>query len=366
MKELVIITELFYPSIGGQEVRYLEFGKVFVKNGWKVSVVTIDHIGNLPEKEIISDINVFRIIKSPSYQKPHKYLPRNPIAIINFTLGVLKFLKNHKADSIIFNQWPIIPQIAYQGKQRNLKIIDWCELRSGILWKIIQKTMAFSSCKHIVVNKSILDYLYRECKIKSGEVVESGINLDYLQNSYRKNSNKSGCFFFGRLFAHKHPEHVIEAMKIVNSNRDIKVPLTIAGGGPLEESLRNNYSNLEWLTITGNISETEKNELFNSHKINVLPSEREGFPRTVAECMVFGVPTITTDYPDNATVKIIHQYNCGIIVKPQINVIADTINSLLIDDKKYADLEKNCLLNSKYLDWEHLYSKFISFTEKDI
>src|SRR5690348_3091692 len=105
MKRLLIITELFHPSVGGQEVRYLELGGVFVQNGWNVEVATI-RIDDSPIEEDVHGILVRRLVSTDDYKRPSATIHRDARAIIRFSFAVRKYLRNNRYDAVLFSFWP--------------------------------------------------------------------------------------------------------------------------------------------------------------------------------------------------------------------------------------------------------------------
>jgi glycosyltransferase involved in cell wall biosynthesis len=359
MKRLVIVTELFYPSVGGQEVRYLEWSKVFIEQNWDVTVLTIDHLGTLPKFEKVRGVNVHRLLANNNYIKKESFFPRDIITIGKFTWSVNSFLKQNNADVVIFNQWPIFPQIMI-SKKKFIGIHDWCELRSGRVWNIIQKLMVITSTVHLTVGtglKSKLEEKYRLKKEKV-KVIPSGIFVkNYNSNAFEK----KGVLFFGRLSEHKHPEDAIEAFIDFNKKWNNSETMYVAGGGPLFDKLKEKYSGIETIKILGRISDEKKMELLSSVKIHILPSEREGFPRTVAECMASAIPTITTIYPDNGTCDVVKEYNSGVVVEPDIKLISEALLRFYLDKDYYTNIVKSCIENCACLDWEKQYFDFVDF-----
>lgn len=357
---IAIVSELFYPSLGGQELRYLEFGKHFVEKGWRVTVFTIDHSGVLKTTENVDGIEVHRIVKDKTYKNQWFGLPRNPISIIIFSLLMFWKLRSRtNYDCIIFNQWPLLPQIICNKKASDFIVNDWCELRSGLVWHIIQKLLMSSSKKHICVGSGLKRKLTTNYKIepKQIEVIQSGIYCRCYKGEQVE--KRKGILFFGRLSQHKHPELAIKATIKFIEKTGIDEVIYIAGSGPLLDCLKNRYDNNKIVKFLGKISDEEKIRLLSNVKVNLLPSEREGFPRTVAECMASGVPTITTIHPDNGTVDVIREYSCGTVVNPDIEQISNALINMYENKQYYQECVDNCYKYREELDWECLFNKFI-------
>ena len=270
--KITFVTELFYPSIGGQEVRFQELAGLFAQHGWDVEVLTIASKPGLAAEEDIGRVRVRRLITDHRYQRPLPGLRRNPLTIARFAWAVRRHLQAAPCDVAVFNQWPLLPQMI-APRTLPLTVNDWCEHRSGWLWKAINSLLARSTDKHICVSEGLRQLLEERYRLGNAEAVPSGIFRDI----YRPAAEKTGILFFGRLSEHKHPEDAVKAV-IRARERGLQDHLTIAGGGPLLETLTARYGHLPFVRILGRVSDEQKLELFSTHRIYVLPSEREGFP----------------------------------------------------------------------------------------
>ncbi|HMF76528.1 MAG TPA: glycosyltransferase family 4 protein [Bryobacteraceae bacterium] len=353
MKRLLIVTELFFPSIGGQEVRYLELGGLFVKNGWAVDVVTIGSRES-DAKQQIDGMTVHRLIRSSTYRRPDARLRRDPKIMWSFALEVKRHLRKHHYNAVLFNIWPLLPQLISRVPRNTVAVVDWCEHRSGVAWATANTLISRSTRKHICVSEGLKRLLSKRYRIRDIESIPSGI----FTGQYSVSANKSGLLFFGRLSHHKRPEEAISAT-ILAREHGFREHLTVAGGGPLLDELKSKYGHLDFIRILGRVSDEEKLNLFASHRLHILPSVREGFPRTVAESMASGTPTITTNHADNGTVGVVQQYRAGVVVEPGAGQIADAVLQLTNNTEEWHGYHRSGLDGSAELDWQRVYDKFI-------
>lgn len=363
MRHLCIVTELYDPSIGGQEIRYKEWSQVFLKKGWKVTILTIDHTGLLPGTENMSGVRVHRLVKDKNYVKQGA-MPRNLLTVARFTYALQKFFNDNKIfDCVMFNQWPVLPQVLVKMGDKKC-VHDWCELSNGFFWRIVQKILTLSMKKHICVSPGIKDRLTSEYGVKHESIltVESGINVQEYKGG---NSKRDLIIFFGRLSPHKHPDQAVEAVRSFNAKHARKEKIVVVGGGPMYQDLLEKYQHDDCVQCLGKISDEKKMEVLQRAKINILPSEREGFPRTVAECMAFGVPTVTTNYPNNGTTQVVEMYGTGIVTAPNTDSIVNALETLMFDSSAYTKMSMQCREKVQALDWEVLYEKFVHFLDND-
>jgi glycosyltransferase involved in cell wall biosynthesis len=335
------------------EVRYLELGGLCARNGWAVDVVTIG-IDDSPPSEEVAGMSVHRLVFSSDYKRPNARLRRNPRIMWQFAMKVRRHLQDHTYEAVVFNIFPLLPQLVSSIPPDTVAVVDWCEHRSGGLWAAINLLISRSTRKHICVSDSLKHLLSKRYRLRDVESIPSGV----FTRQFSVSPNKSGVLFFGRLSQHKRPAEAIEAV-ILARKQGFSGHLTVAGGGPLLPELKAKYAHLDFIRILGRVSDREKSQLFADHHLHVLPSVREGFPVSVAESMASGTPTITTNHMDNGTVSVLRQYRSGLVVEPGPDAIAKAIIRLTKNPEEWREYHRSCLEGSAELDWQHVYEKFV-------
>lgn len=111
------------------------------------------------------------------------------------------------------------------------------------------------------------------------------------------------ALYAGRLSAEKGVATLLRAWETIGT----RLPLKIAGSGPLE-ALRNRGSGgVEWL---GAVSPGEVLRLMGDARLLVFPSEcYENFPLTLAEAFATGLPVIAAD--GGAAASLVHRHGAG-------------------------------------------------------
>jgi len=116
----------------------------------------------------------------------------------------------------------------------------------------------------------------------------------------------NGAYIFGnisRLSEEKGHEILVKAYaEFCNSLENQSIPnntfLFIGGGGPLEESLRNEIRNLgiaDKVIITGRFAKEDHKKFYATLDSFVFPSLAEGFGIVLIEAMAFGLPVLCSD-----------------------------------------------------------------------
>ena len=124
--KIALVTELFPPSFGGQEIRFREFAEEFARNGHSVDVFTIDHTGKLPKEETINRVRIFRTWSDADYYK-QGFLGRPVRSIFGFTWSLRGRLKEY--DGVIYNQFPVLPSMLSRLMVRRgaVRVLDFVE-----------------------------------------------------------------------------------------------------------------------------------------------------------------------------------------------------------------------------------------------
>lgn len=181
--------------------------------------------------------------------------------------------------------------------------------------------------------------LENNIKISESEVI-GGIGVDLKDYSYNKPDTTIIHFgMVSRLLVEKGVREFVQAAKIVKSKfPDVK--FSIAGaiddnpGGITREQL-NVWKQEGHVEFLGQISDVKS--YLSELSVFVLPSYREGIPRSTQEAMSIGRAIITTDVP-GCRETIIHGLN-GLMVPPwNVEALASAMISLIADPDQIVSM----------------------------
>lgn len=353
MASILVVDELFYPLIGGTQSRTKNFAEKWIADGHIVSLLVIDHLGDLPTEEAIYGINVIRLYKDAKYYKNGKF-GRKISAIFPYAFKVVKYInQSQNFDIIIFNQFPILPAILYKylGKKNIPTLLDFVEFREGKFWSFLQKVL-FKSVDKVA---AISDYIHEQVKKHNTNSIVIPNSVDDFKHPVCL--TPQNYIFVGRIEPHKHLEDAIKSVLLLeNTNK-----LHIVGEGMQYEELRSKYESNR-IVFHGFLSEQAKNTLLASCKILILPSEREGLPTVVIEAMMSGIPVVTTNYPNNGTRHFVNKEKNGLVAEPNIEDIA---NKILTIERDYEVYRNNCLEAKHKFNLTENSLKLLKFAQKD-
>jgi len=353
-----IFTELYPPSIGGQEIRFAELAQVFRERGHNVSVYCIAHRRDLPKRETLGGVEVHRFPVDEHYRRPQsRILPRNPITILKYATWVRRVLKTRSFDLMLFNQWPLA-HIAFAPRSaRRRAVVDWCEVRDARFYRFMQWMLPRLSGQNMGVGPAVCNHIS----------AVSGRPVFYLPSGIRRSAYRSlpaaerrDILYLGRITTHKNLAFLIDAfarLKTAGHNQAAPLggdALVIAGDGPDMPALRAHAAAspvAEQIRILGAVSEQQKIDLLSGARLLAIPSRREGFPRIVAEAMASGLPTVTARFPENGTGDVVDHYGCGVVTEPEIEAFA---GGLINAAERWEELSRRGLDRADELDWQML------------
>ena len=273
----------------------------FIKDGYRVVCIspndeyTLDLInlgcewfdlrmsnkGNNPLKDIRI---IFRLI--------YLYIKIKPKAAFHFTI------KNN-----IYGTWAAyftkIPAI------NNISGLGTAFIRKGIISNIVKKLYKLSqplAQKVYCQNEEDYELLIRNNLVPKEKLYllpGSGVDINRFTPSLRvKNNDLFRFLFVGRILSDKGIYELIEAFQAINKNKVI-CNLWICGftevdnisAIPLKDIERwKNIQGVKWLQTTNKIE-----DILKDIDCMVLPSYREGMPRSLLEAGAMGLPSVTTN-----------------------------------------------------------------------
>jgi glycosyltransferase involved in cell wall biosynthesis len=181
-------------------------------------------------------------------------------------------------------------------------------------------------------NAAISDSVASAIQRTSGRPVftmPSGLRLGEYGAAPR--DQRSGVISLGRIVEHKNLPLLVACFEVLK-RRGYPGRLTIAGEGPAMADLRRMVEaspSAADIAILGSVRDAEKAQLLARSDLLVVTSQREGFPRVVAEAMASGLPVLTAAYPGNGTKEVVREAGCGLVADPNPTALADSAQSIL-------------------------------------
>lgn len=344
---IAILTELFFPHVGGTEFRLYEIAKRLVRRGHDVDVFTIQHSQYIPCEEEVQGIQVHRYAYSPGYVTPNGL--RSVKGVLAYALSTALKTIGTGYDVYYFGQWPLLHALLTKPLVSPC-VLEWCEVWPKQI-VALEKTLASLMNNHVAVSeftkRRMTEFLHLDPNRIT--VIPNGVDFQrFGDSSPRKIWGR--LVYVGRVAPHKGLEDLIDAFRIVKE-KDSQVELLIAGSGTFLTTIKEYVKGLEGIHILGRISEAEKVELLKSSWLFAMPSSREGFPLAPLEAMAAGTPVLTVDHQDNG-LKDICTYGNGVVTSPDSASIASTVLELLSNEEEWNSMRKASILYAEEHDWE--------------
>jgi glycosyltransferase involved in cell wall biosynthesis len=346
---IAILTELFFPHVGGTEFRLYEIAKRLVVRGHDVDVFTIQHSPQIPQEEQVQGIHVHRYAYSPSYVTSNGL--RSVRGVLGYSLATALKANGTRYDVYYFGQWPLLHALLARPLVSPC-VQEWCEVWHRHI-VTLEKTLARLMENHVAVSEFTKRRMTEFLGLGSDQitVIPNGVDLrQFVGPSPRKIWGR--LVYIGRLAPHKGLEDLIDAYKIVKE-KDSQVELFIAGSGTFLPTINEYVKRVEGIRILGPISEAEKVELLKNAWLFAMPSRREGFPLAPLEAMAAGTPVLTVDHPDNG-LKDICTHGNGIVTPPNSASIASTVLELLSNEEEWNSMRRASLSYAQEHDWESI------------
>lgn len=349
---IALVTELYEPSVGGQQTRFRSLAHGLRDLGHDVTIIATMHESGLTADEVLDGIRVLRGPLLPNYMSPLlTQTVRSPLGMARYAWRCRRVLRANRFDAIYFNQWPYLHILLAGRYARQRAGIDWCEARDGAIHRLPERILPKIVRFDLAVNQWTADVLTRRSGNQVG-YLPSGVDSARFTNS---ETERSGLLFLGRLVENKNLPLLISGFAEYRA-RGGQETLVVAGSGPEDRAMRAIIADLDpsvgaAIRVLGEVSDDTKRELLATKRLLVIPSRREGFPNAVVEALASGMPTVTVSSPENGTAHVVEQYGIGTVGEPTAVSLAVAIDKALAN---WTPLSLRCLDLSPQFDWSVL------------
>ena len=359
--QFAFLTELYAPSVGGQEVFFQELGEALVRRGHSVDVYCIGHVPGLADVEVLNGVTVHRAANSGRYKTPRiAALRRNWSDIAKYSAGVRRVAARGKHDFFLLNEWPLMHVLALPRRVRSRSALHWCEIRDDRLLRTLQARFP----KMVGSNFGVGEAVAAAITAQSGcacDVLPSGIEASRYRGA--PGDERSGVLYVGRLAPHKNLPLLVDAFALA-VERGLPGELVIAGDGPSRvelEAYAKQSPVADRITVLGSVDEAHKLQLLATSSVLGMPSRREGFPRVIAEAMACGLPVVTADFPENGGKDVVKQYGAGVVCG---TAPVDFADGLLAAQAGWDGYSQAGRAGAVDLDWSHIAEKLEKHAEQ--
>ncbi len=378
MRVMMLSWEFPPQQVGGLSQHVFELSRSLVKAGYQVDVITAGG-DNLPEKETMSGINVWRV--TPYHGgKERDFI--DWMQRLNFALlerGAVLFNHKGRFDLIHAHDWlvtfaarglkgiystPLLATIhatefgrnngLHTGNQRYISDLEWWLGYEA--WKVI------CCSKHM---KEELQYVFQLPGDKV-EIIPNGIRPEAYEaagitpdiKGITFQPDEKIIFYIGRLVPEKGVQVLLEAAPGI-LQRFPQTKVIIAGTGPYEEYLKGRARELGLegkVFFCGYIDDQTRNELYSLASIAVFPSLYEPFGIVALEAMITGTPVVVSSV--GGLEEIVEHQVDGLKAYPgDSRSLAEQVCQLLENEERAASLAEKAYQKAKTFSWDEIARK---------
>jgi len=366
-----VVSDYFYPAIGGISEHVYNFAKYATKQGHDVRVITPSPV-NYSKRELkaIDDSMLPGQVIRLGHHLP--VFSNHSLSRIGIALSIDKKLtdvfETEKFD-VVHTHSPLagyIPLLTVKYSNTLTVGTMHTYFKDNYWFKkykkyLVQYYDALDGC--ISVSESSKN-LIQEYLGRTPTVITNGIDVNLFGNTKEKISQfddgKINVFFVGRAEPRNGIDVLIKSfLKAVRKNGDMR--LIIAGDGPFLQYYKDMVPTVHKNDIhfVGQIYE-ERPAYYNTADIHVFPAEIATFSITVLEGLAAGKPVITTDM--KSFKEIMDHGKEGFLVKyGDSDTMAERILALAADKELRKTMGIAARKRAMQYSWEAITSKIIDF-----
>ena len=369
--KVIILTRAIYPlhGYGGMEKYYFNLSKSLARLGIKVEVVTTIASSSYRNKyKCVKCIKY--VVLPPNFNRKHlsKYL-----LYYIFSLNAYNYIKKEQFD-VVHGTGGLYPYVKYKYRKPVVfQPFGLENIKSKGLSKFLYYTLSHYPNNQIF---KLADAIASEGEIQTKEIIQlfgvpkekifylpDGVDLDeieeYIENvevtreDYNFQDADIVLMNVNRLEPNKGVQYLIEALKILN--QELNVKLILVGAGSEEEKIKRLIKHLglsEKVKHFKNISDKLMFQLYTLADISVTPTLYEGLPLVVLEAMACGKPIVASNVSE--VPQAVKDGINGFLVPPRNpKAIADAV--LKIYDKNlFMKMGKASKEIVKNYDWSRI------------
>lgn len=323
--KVLLVTELFAPSVGGVQARFMAWAKELLRQGHAVEVWCVADVAGLAAFELVENVTVRRIVQHDDY-RAGGFGKRHVPTVVRFCMALWSARQSVAAfDAVVFGKWPFLHALLVPYPTGPRMLFDWCELRSGRVWSLLYAALRRRRLVHIAIHTGIREWLV-SCAVPASNVAVIGSAAEVPAGFTAPPRIDRRIVFVGRLNAHKQPLLMLQAFHGLQLGA-AGYSMHIAGSGQDAEAIAALARETPGAVFHGPVGDAEKFALLASATLMVLPSVREGFPVVLAEACAVGTPTLTIDVPDNGTAFVVRQLECGWVSEPSVAALGEAMRT---------------------------------------
>jgi len=336
--DILRIARAVYPeSMGGAAIHVHSMSERQVDMGHDVTILTTDR-GNreLPRREerdgyqIIRDrelTTLFGNSITPWFVSSFKrYQDKYDIVHVHSHLSLISNI------SALLSRFDNTPFVLTNHGLRSQTAPEWVQ---DIYLPTVGKFTFNSADTVFTYSESECEQL-RELGVSSSiSVIHNGVDCTQFTPDERS-TDKNQLLFVGRLRSTKGPHIALQVLHRLQSDFP-DLTMKMVGDGPMRNEITSivaNYRLEDSVDLIAEVPNKEMPRLFNESLIFILPTSREGVPRTLLEAMACGIPVVATNLSQVEPVVD----GGGLLVERNIDEFLEAIRTLLTSPEQRQNM----------------------------
>lgn len=368
--KILMLTDYFYPHIGGVEKVVLDLSCRLVNHGHEVMVLTF----NIPQTKEKENFHGIKIVRIKAYDFS-KVIGFQCAISVNIFSKLKKIVNEFKPDIIHTHNHFFFNTLVGMLVKKYHNISTITTIHNGSLKDVPGKLLIFIKTYEKIIcrlinNNSELVIVGSQQLFENGKklgidsnkmvIIPNAVDLSFFRHNRTYSHSPRKVLFVGRLFSLKGPHLLIEAARLVIK----KIPDTqflIVGNGPMRKQLVNlvkSYNISKNVVFCGELEDVR--EKMKESDLYVRPSLLEGFPYGVLEAMASGLPVLATNI--GGTTDLLTHEKTGYLVNPgNIIELANAIIKLLSNSDALKTIANSGLELVEKFSWNVMYDTYENF-----
>ena len=368
-RKIGIVSEYFYPHLGGITEHVYYSAKEFLKRGYEVVLLT-GYEGEAIDVEIPSGLRIIHLGKSVQIFSNDSYAR----VTLGWNLGkkIQRVLEEEKFDLLHIHSPSVMVLPFLFGKYTNTTTIGTIHtyFDSMSLYKIFAKQCQAYISKLdglIAVAPSCIDAMSRYFQLGETITIPNGVEADWFSHPNGKidkfNDGSPNILFLGRLDPRNGLDTLIESIPAVLQSLP-NARLIVVGDGklrPFYEYMAGSLLNKK-IFFEGAINGTRP-EYFATSQTFCYPATKASFGITLLEAMAAGTPVVASD---NRGLRDLIQDGHNGLLAPQndSNALAKTLVRVLTDSALSKKLKTNGQKTAHDFSWSHIADQVLAYYNK--
>ena len=378
--KIVLVTDLYYPSIGGVEVETRRMATKLSESGHDVWIIAPSDkhfrtyhkdgpVNVVRIKPSLKPVTPLFLIKTMVFGELRKINPK--VIHVQTTLPIAKaaslYARKFKVACVATGHYAD-GELEYGFKNRKLisKII---ELLIDAYCKTIWKNVDIVTFPSMFANNHYRKLIKDQDKIIT---VSNGIEIDK-SDKLEKKSDRKTILYVGRFEASKNVETIIKAMPAILAKSNTS--LVLVGGGTGEGGLRDLVEKLgikKNVLFTGFAMEKKVKRFYKMADIFVTASAAENQPLAILEAISSGLPVVASGV--GGIPEIVKNGVNGYLFNPNDSAsLAKKVVKILSSKKLMTRMSKESLkiarkhdINEVVIKMQSLYQKAIAISSMGV